>query len=73
MLVAVTMPDAAGHEPPFPSDRYEGCGTSIAYPIACTDVAVYKFSTTGDLIFAPTSQARLAKHPASSSSPPTEQ
>jgi hypothetical protein len=43
-FLLVTIPDAAGKDAPFPSDRWAGCGTSIAYPIACSDVAVYKVS-----------------------------
>ena len=52
LFVTATVADAAGKDAPFPSDRWAGCGTSIAHPIACSDVAVYKFTRSGELIFA---------------------
>ena len=51
MFVAATVPDAAGKDAPFPADRWEGCGANIGFPIACSDVAIYKFSRSGDLVF----------------------
>jgi hypothetical protein len=49
--LAAAIPDAAGVDAPFPSSRWTGCGTSIATPFACSDVAVYKFSRDGELVF----------------------
>jgi uncharacterized protein (TIGR03437 family) len=51
MFVAVTTPDAAGKDAPFPTEHLEGCGISIGSPIACSDVAVYRFSKAGELVF----------------------
>jgi uncharacterized protein (TIGR03437 family) len=50
---ATTVRDAAGKDVPFP-DRPEvraGCGTAIVTAVPCMDVAVYKFSKAGELIF----------------------
>jgi uncharacterized protein (TIGR03437 family) len=50
----VTAVDAEGHlhaaaEVPAPETA---CGSSLATPVACQDVAVYKFSRGGELLFA---------------------
>ena len=50
MFVAATIPDAAGKEAPFPGAQWEGCGLNMAFPIACSDVAVYKFAGSGELV-----------------------
>jgi len=50
-FITATIPDAAGKDTPFPTDRWQGCGASIGYPIACSDVAVYKYSLAGELAF----------------------
>ena len=44
--------DMAGKEDPFPQDQWSACGVSIVLPIACTDIAVYKYSPSGALVFA---------------------
>ena len=51
LFVAATVPDLAGGDPPFPDMQRDGCGTSIATPYACTDVAVSKFTPQGQLAF----------------------
>lgn len=50
-FIVATIPDAAGNEAPFPEFPGEGCSKEFA-PIACTDVAIYKFSAAGELVFA---------------------
>ena len=52
--VAVSLPDAAGKDAPFPElpSNGEGCSPDLSGPVPCADVAVYKFSKSGDLIFA---------------------
>jgi len=51
IFVAVNVPDAAGKDDPFPSDRWSGCGSLATSLMACFDTAVYKFSKTGELMF----------------------
>jgi uncharacterized protein (TIGR03437 family) len=48
---AATIPDAAGKAGPFPTSTADGCGLGIGVPIACSDVAVYKYSSAGTLAF----------------------
>lgn len=50
---ATTMADAGGKDAPFPErpDVRAGCGTAILNPVPCSDVAVYKFSKAGELVF----------------------
>lgn len=48
---AAIVADAAGKDDPFPSVNGVGCGDETGYPMPCEDVAVYKFSKAGDLIF----------------------
>ena len=43
--------DPAGKAAPFGANDGEGCGVSIAQPIACSDVAIYKYSASGALEF----------------------
>ena len=50
-FIAAMVPDAAGKDATLPIDRWEACGTSIGYPIACSDVAVYKYSIKGVLSY----------------------
>ncbi|MCX6626672.1 MAG: hypothetical protein NTW28_03455, partial [Candidatus Solibacter sp.] len=50
-FVAASVPDVAGKDAPFPADKWEGCGAGPTLPYACIDVAVYKFSKAGDLVF----------------------
>jgi uncharacterized protein (TIGR03437 family) len=52
MFVAATIPDAAGKDAPFPTERWAGCDTSVGWPLPCWDVVVYKFSKAGELVFA---------------------
>lgn len=47
----IPVADAAGKAAPFPTLGSPGCGTEIATPVPCTDVAVYKFSAAGTLEF----------------------
>jgi hypothetical protein len=51
-FIATTIPDAAGKAGPFPTTAGEGCGTDVfGGPDPCSDVAVYKYSAAGVLIF----------------------
>lgn len=50
--IAATVPDAPGRDKRYTTTRWSGCGESIAVPIACTDVVVYAFSKTGELLYA---------------------
>lgn len=45
------LPDAAGKEAPFPDRAWAGCGNAIGWPAPCRDLAVYKFSSTGELAY----------------------
>jgi uncharacterized protein (TIGR03437 family) len=47
----IPVADAAGRAAPFPTLGSPACGTEIATPIPCTDVAVYKYSAAGTLEF----------------------
>lgn len=47
-----TSPDVAGQEDPFPKDRFVGCANQLGTPVTCTDVAVYRFSDQGNLVYA---------------------
>src|SRR5690606_23988004 len=49
--IAEVLPDAAGIVPPFPDETTGGCGRRQWAPIACTDVAITKFSSNGTLLF----------------------
>ncbi len=49
--LAEILPDAAGIVPPFPDETAGGCGRRQWSPIACTDVAITKFSSHGTLLF----------------------
>jgi uncharacterized protein (TIGR03437 family) len=51
-IFAATVADAAGNDAPFPSSRWAGCGEQIGSPVACTDVGIFKFSASGELVFA---------------------
>jgi uncharacterized protein (TIGR03437 family) len=52
-LIAVPIPNASGVGAAFPdSSLLEGCSVGYWNPPACSDVAVYKFSPTGNLTFA---------------------
>lgn len=42
----------AGKDAPFPNEKWDDCGTRIAQPISCLDIAVYKYSPSGTLLFA---------------------
>lgn len=46
-----TIADAAGKSPPFPTMLGVGCGSFVQDLFACSDVAVYKYSSTGVLQF----------------------
>lgn len=48
---AIAIAEAAGSSAPFPSISGVGCGSPLGEPIACSDVAVYKYSATGALQF----------------------
>jgi uncharacterized protein (TIGR03437 family) len=48
---AATIADAAGKDAPFPASGWAGCGLSIGWPIPCSDVAVYKYSKAGELVY----------------------
>jgi hypothetical protein len=48
---AIAIADAAGNSAAFPSIPGVGCGSTIGYPMACSDVAVYKYSAAGALEF----------------------
>jgi uncharacterized protein (TIGR03437 family) len=48
---AMSVPDMAGNSAPFPSIGGVGCGNDMNLPIACSDVAVYKYSAAGVLQF----------------------
>ncbi len=52
---AATIDDAAGKNGPFPPSSYEGFGEGcyqvINAPVACSDVAIYKYSAAGVLDF----------------------
>lgn len=50
-FVAAGVSDAAGKDDPFPEQPWAGCGGAIGVPIACSDVGVYKFSPSGELVF----------------------
>ncbi len=51
-FISKTIPDAAGKAGPFPATAGEGCGTDVfGGPLPCSDVAVYKYSAAGVLIF----------------------
>jgi uncharacterized protein (TIGR03437 family) len=51
LFVAETIPDSAGKDDPFPAEPGEGCASFDTHPIACSDVAVYKISAAGELVF----------------------
>jgi hypothetical protein len=51
IYAAAELPDGAGKEDPFPNLQGTGCGLSMIGPVPCMDVAVYKFSRSGELIF----------------------
>lgn len=52
IFVAAAVPDAAGKDAPFPADQWAGCGGGgPGLPVPCSDVAVYKFSKAGDLVY----------------------
>jgi hypothetical protein len=48
---ATTIADAAGKPAPLPGLGGVGCGISIGTPLACSDVAIYKYSAAGVLDF----------------------
>jgi hypothetical protein len=48
---ATTIADAAGKAAPFPLIGGVGCGNQVNQPIACADVAIYKYSAAGVLNF----------------------
>ncbi|MGO9230561.1 MAG: hypothetical protein ACLQKA_15325 [Bryobacteraceae bacterium] len=48
---AATIADPAGKPAPFGTPDWEGCGADDSYPIPCLDVAVYKYSAAGLLVF----------------------
>lgn len=50
-FAVASVADAAGKDDPFPSDPWVGCGILVSNVMACFDVAVYKFSKAGDLVF----------------------
>lgn len=50
-FIASVIADAAGKSSPFPTERSEGCGATLGYPIACSDVAVYRYGKNGELVF----------------------
>jgi uncharacterized protein (TIGR03437 family) len=51
-FAAATVGDPAGKDDPFPTTYGAGCGAEAdGTLIACGDIAVFKFSKTGDLVF----------------------
>jgi uncharacterized protein (TIGR03437 family) len=50
-FLAAIVADAAGKDAPFPAIGGNGCGTAFGQPVACSDVAIYKFSAAGILQF----------------------
>ncbi len=49
---SVPISDYAGKDAPFPNGDYGfGCTSGLGLPQPCSDVAVYKFSKSGDLAF----------------------
>jgi hypothetical protein len=48
---AATIADAAGKNPPFPTILGVGCGSFVQFLFACSDVAVYEYSSKGVLQF----------------------
>jgi len=43
--------DDLGTPAPYPAERYRGCYQGIGTPGACTDVAIAKFSKSGELLY----------------------
>ncbi len=62
-FASVTVGDAPGKPAPFPESGWAGCGTDIYVPFACTDVAVYKVSASGDLVFVTYLEGRTTEEP----------
>lgn len=58
---AAAVPDSAA--PPAMSTGRTGCGTLLNYPFPCTDVAVYKYSPEGRLLFASFLSGELSEVP----------
>lgn len=53
VFVAAAIADAAGKDAPFPnvSRLGSGCEPSVGHPFPCSDVALYKFSGDGQLVY----------------------
>lgn len=60
---ATTVPDAAAKPVPFPDMRGAGCGAIFNTPTPCTDIAVYKFTPTGELVFSTYLAGRTREDP----------
>jgi uncharacterized protein (TIGR03437 family) len=63
MFVAAMVPDAAGKIAPFPQSNSEGCGSQIATPKVCTDVAVARYQADGTLAWITYLAGRTAEQP----------
>ena len=51
-FISSTVVDTPGKPAPFPETGSAACGISLYEPLPCTDVVVYKFSASGEFVFA---------------------
>jgi hypothetical protein len=51
IFATVTLADSAGKDARFPNTSAEACSNQITSSFACADVAVYKFSPAGDMVY----------------------
>jgi uncharacterized protein (TIGR03437 family) len=76
VYLAIGVADAAGKAAPFPDSGQAGCGSSqigtFYSPVACRDVAVYKFSAAGDLLYATYLAGRTSETPGMLALSPSE-
>jgi len=63
LYVAAMVADAAGKSGPFPQSNFDGCGSQIATPKACTDVAVARFQADGTLAWVTYLAGRTSEQP----------
>ena len=59
--VARTVADASGRPKPFAD--HDGCGMNLWMPSPCVDVAIYKLSPPGGLVFVTYLAGRTSEHP----------
>ncbi|MBK7928014.1 MAG: hypothetical protein IPJ98_11130 [Bryobacterales bacterium] len=63
IYVAAMIADATGKNAPFPQSGFDGCGSQIATPKACTDVSVSKFQADGTLAWVTYLAGRTSEQP----------